>query len=109
MKFAKSEECMKSELDLFAIPPTQASVDNAVWISKDATSGVPSVDGSLTFKIEKMNDQYLDLSETFIDLTVSLVKLDTKISMAGDVELGVINNFGIEQTFLATLFTNESN
>jgi hypothetical protein len=56
-----------------------------------------------------MNDQYLDLSETFIDLTVSLVKLDTKISMAGDVELGVINNFGIEQTFLATLFTNESN
>ena len=92
MKFAKSEECMKSELDLFAIPPTQASVDNAVWISKDATSGVPSVDGSLTFIIEKINDQYLDLSETFIDLTVSLVKLDTKITMASDVELGVINN-----------------
>jgi len=39
-----------------------------------------------------MNDQYLDLSETFIDLTVSLVKLNTKNAMGGDVELDVINN-----------------
>jgi len=34
MKFDKSQECMKSELDLFSIPPTQANVENAVGLKK---------------------------------------------------------------------------
>jgi len=39
------------------------------WIEKDATAGL-GTDGILTFIIEKMNDHYLDLSETFVDMVV---------------------------------------
>ena len=31
MKINNSEECAKSELDLFSVPPTQTVVEEGVW------------------------------------------------------------------------------
>ena len=39
MRFDNSNECMKSELDLFTVPPTQTSLENGVWRIKEAESG----------------------------------------------------------------------
>jgi hypothetical protein len=39
MKFDNSNECMKSELDLFIVPPTKASLENGIWRMKEVESG----------------------------------------------------------------------
>ena len=40
----QSRECLKSELDLFSVPPTQTSVENGNWSPTDV-SGCADVGG----------------------------------------------------------------
>jgi len=97
MRFDNSNECMKSELDLFTVPPTQTSLENGVWRIKEAESGKNSDKSSITFKIPKQSNCYLDLAETFIHMKVTIQKKNTNggvISTIADADvIGPVNNF----------------
>ena len=94
----KSEECMKSEMDLFSLPSYQASVENGVWFKKESDTSNPGTSGDIIFKIDRLANEYIDLSESYLKLLVSIRKeneTDTTQSVAfGDNEkVGPINNF----------------
>jgi hypothetical protein len=45
---SKSQECTKSELDLFSVPPTQISLEKVHWVDHQPVSSVAD-GGPITF------------------------------------------------------------
>ena len=98
MRFNSSEECMKSELDIFTVPPTQSSIENGIWVNKEAENGFASDSGTVTFNIDALSDAYIDLSETYLSLKVSIRKKDVadntkSTEFKEDDRIGPVNNF----------------
>lgn len=86
-----SLECCKSELDLFAANPTNASIlsDNYSKLSSGTLKGDET---QINFSVPA-TEFYTDMSSIFLKLEVDLVKSDGKAIAATD-KIGVINNFG---------------
>lgn len=97
MRFTSSEECMKSEMDLFKLPPTQASVESGVWCKKQSAIQTPGDSGDILFEIPKLADEYIDLSQTYLNLKVSIRKVNasdtTQSNPIGNELIGPTNNF----------------
>lgn len=68
---AHSCECVKSELDLFTLPPTQTTIENSQWIQYKPLSSL-SQDSPIEFTIPGTSEDYLDLAHTMLKLQVSL-------------------------------------
>ncbi|XP_063933483.1 uncharacterized protein F54H12.2-like [Zophobas morio] len=81
--------CVKSELDLFAIPTTQTSVENGQWIHYNTLNSI-SDEGLLEFVINTA-DEYIDLSHTLFALNAKLVKEDGANFIATD-KIVPVNN-----------------
>ena len=66
-----TNECTKSELDLFAVPPTQTSIEEGRWDIVYPESGYVR-NNTVLFKIPSTDSHYLDLSETqlFVELKI---------------------------------------
>lgn len=60
----QSYECTKSELDLFEVPPTQISFENARIIDYFPLANIDN--GPIEFFISGSSDEYIDLSQTFL-------------------------------------------
>ena len=63
MRINNSEECAKSELDLFSVPPTQTVVEEGVWDTIQPHSNF-STNSVIKFDIPGTNIHYIDLSQT---------------------------------------------
>jgi hypothetical protein len=94
MRINNSEDCAKSELDLFSVPPTQTVVEEGVW---DTIQPHPNFEKSsvITFDIPGTNIHYIDLSQTELHIKCKLnKKLESEIK--NDVEypkdVYIINN-----------------
>lgn len=68
-------ECIKSELDLFALPSTQTSIESGVWIHYKPISSLAD-DGPLEFQVPGAGDDYMDLSHTLIHLKAKIMTQD---------------------------------
>lgn len=68
-------ECIKSELDLFALPATQTSIENGQWIYYKPISSL-SDDGPIEFQIPGTGDDYIDLSHTLLHIKAKIVNQD---------------------------------
>lgn len=68
-------ECVKSELDLFALPATQTSIENGLWINYKPISSLND-DGPIEFHIPGTGDDYIDLSHTLIHIKAKIVNQD---------------------------------
>ena len=55
---SKSQECTKSELDLFSVPPTQISLEKGHWVDHQPVSSVAN-GGPITFLFPGTED-YVD-------------------------------------------------
>ena len=66
-------ECTKSELDLFAIPPTQTSVEHGYWEQKGLTSALTD-QGPYEFSVSGAGDDYIDLADTYLFVEAQIVK-----------------------------------
>jgi len=68
-------ECAKSELDLFAIPPTQTSIEMSSFCDyhplTSLTDGTP-----IEFEIGGTGEDYIDFGNTFLHLKVKLTRAD---------------------------------
>jgi hypothetical protein len=87
-----SEDCVKSELDIFSVPPTQTSVEDGVWDTIHPHSGYQE-NSVMRFDIPGTNTNYIDLSQTLLFLKVKMENgksADHKEAL--DKSIGVCNN-----------------
>lgn len=73
-------ECIKSELDLFALPSTQTSIENGLWIHYKPISSLAD-DGPIEFQVPGTGDDYMDLSHTLLHIKAKIQNQDgTKLT-----------------------------
>lgn len=88
---ANSCECIKSELDLFALPSTQTSIENGQWVFYKPLSSITD-DAPIEFLVPGNGGDYLDLSQTMLYVTAKIVKQDDAALEETDV-VGPVNNW----------------
>ena len=87
---AKSQECTKSELDLFSVPPTQVSLEKGHWVDHLPVSSV-SNGGPITFLCPGTED-YVDLAKTILVVRAKVTKANGDDLDQGE-KVGIVNNF----------------
>ena len=86
-----SGECVVSELDLHALPPTQTSIFKTTFLGIETKNSL--TDGSnINFTIGK-SQEYTDLTENYLQLECEVLKSDGNALAATDV-VAPVNNFG---------------
>ena len=92
----QSQVCTKSELDLFMVPPTQTSVESARIVEYE--SYTENSDGPLHFTIIGVEDEYLDLSQTYL-------YVKSKITNSKGEPVADTNVVGPTNLFLHSMFS----
>lgn len=85
-----STPCMKSELDLFTIPPTQVVIDNSQWIEYQPISTISST-APIEFQITG-SENYLDLTKTMLFIKLKITKANGG-NLTADEKIAPVNNF----------------
>jgi hypothetical protein len=62
--YSGSQECPKSELDLFSVPPTQISLEKGHWIDHQPVASLAD-GGAITF-LSPGTEDYVDLARTIL-------------------------------------------
>lgn len=65
-------ECLKTELDLFSLPPTQTSIESSQWIHYKPVSSLTD-DSPIEFVVPGHGEEYIDLAHTMLSIRVKLV------------------------------------
>jgi hypothetical protein len=88
---------MKSELDLFSVPPTQTSIESGKYVDyrpiSSLTEGAP-----IEFDIASSGDDYVDFANSFLYVRVKIVR-------AGGAHLDPTDTIGPANNFLHSLFS----
>ncbi|XP_039305167.1 uncharacterized protein F54H12.2-like [Solenopsis invicta] len=88
-----SSECLKSELDLFALPPTQTSIESAQWIYYKPVTSLAD-DAPIEFVIPGHGEDYLDLTHTMLSLRIRVeteTNTGTAAAAAAAPKVGPVN------------------
>ena len=75
-------ECAKTELELFTLPPTQTAIESSQWVEHRPVSSV-TPGAPIQFAVMGSGEEYIDLSETYLQVTLHITKPD-----GGDLESG---------------------
>ena len=67
--------CVKSELDLFIVPPTQTSVEHDCTMNYHPVSTLTD-NSPIKFNIPGSGEDYNDLTNTFLHLSVKITAVD---------------------------------
>ena len=108
----QSCDCIKSELDLFAVPLTQTSVENGRFVEFGPLSSID--DGIIEFKISGSESEYLDLINTYIFIKAKVVTGAAAV-IAADANVAPINLLlhslfsQVDMTLGDTLVINSTN
>ena len=87
----QSCEGVKTELDLFTVPPTQNCIADSHVVEHQPTASLDS-GGPIEFFIPGSGDDYIDLANTMLHLQVKVTRADGSPLDAGD-PVGPVNNF----------------
>ena len=87
---SKSGEYVKTELDLFSVPPTQVSLEKGLWIDHQPVSSVSDA-GPITF-LSPGTENYVDLANTILVVRAKVTKANGN-NLAQDEHVGIVNNF----------------
>ncbi|XP_071944761.1 uncharacterized protein F54H12.2-like [Antedon mediterranea] len=68
-------ECLKSELDLFSVPPTQTSITKGQWVQYHPFNSITDV-GPVQFNIQGSSEEYIDLSQTMLNVKLKITRQD---------------------------------
>lgn len=68
---AHSHECLKSELELFSLPPTQTTIEGSNWVYYKPISSLTD-DSPIEFVVPGQGDEYIDLAHTMLSLRVQI-------------------------------------
>ena len=92
-----SQECTKSELDLFTIPATQTSITKGQWIEYHPLSNITD-SGPIEFNVSGTGEEYLESARTQLFVKAKITKANGN---ALDPNAGV----GPVNLFLQSLFS----
>ncbi|XP_051160512.1 uncharacterized protein F54H12.2-like [Leptopilina boulardi] len=70
--YSHSCECLKTELDLFSLPPTQTLIESSQWIHYKPISSLAD-DSLIEFVIPGHVEEYIDLAHTMLSIRVKLI------------------------------------
>ena len=84
-----SEECTKSELDLFNIGPTQTSIERSLYVEVPPLSALTE-SAPLDFFIAGNGEDYMDLNNTLLYVCCKIVNADGS-NLAADAPVGLVN------------------
>lgn len=101
-------ECGKSELELFGVPPTQTAIDSSQWVEYRPITAL-SDSGPIEFVVSGSGEEYVDLSESYLQVTAKIVKtaggdLDQTADASGTVS-GADADVGPVNLWLHSLFS----
>lgn len=80
---------MKSELDLFTLPPTQTIVENSSWVHYKPISSL-SGDSPIEFCVSGTSDDYIDMAHTMLSVKVKIIPKNSTKTV--DPSAGPVNN-----------------
>jgi hypothetical protein len=87
----QSCECAKGELDLFAVPPTQTSIEHGTWVEYHPLSTI--TDGApIEFDVNGTGDEYMDFANSYLQVKAKIIKEDDS-NIANAETVGPVNNF----------------
>ena len=86
---SKSGECVKTELDLFSVPPMQVSLEKRLWIDHQPVSSV-SDRGPITFLCPGTED-YVDLTQTILVVSAKVKKANGN-NLDANEHVDIVNN-----------------
>ncbi|GFX25503.1 uncharacterized protein F54H12.2 [Trichonephila clavipes] len=84
-----SPECAKSELNLFALPPTQTVIERGHWVQFHPIANV-SDGGPIEFVISGSCEEYLDLSQTQLYVRAKILRSDGRL-ITEENKVGPVN------------------
>ena len=87
----ESQECTKSELDLFSIPATQTSITKGQWIEYHPISNITD-SGPIEFNISGSGEEYLDLAKTQLFVKAKIFKANGS-ALDAETKVGPVNLF----------------
>ena len=70
-------ECTKSELDLFAVPPTQTSIQDARWVEYQPLISILG-NAPIEFDFIGSGEDYMDLANVLLHVRTTVVKITMK-------------------------------
>ena len=93
MAFVHRQSCegVKSELDLFAVPPTQTSIDQGGWIEHQPITSLDS-GGPIEFVVPGAGDAYIDLANTYLLVRAKVIR-GAGTDIADDTPVAPVNNW----------------
>ncbi|XP_018343356.1 PREDICTED: uncharacterized protein F54H12.2-like [Trachymyrmex septentrionalis] len=89
-----SSECIKSELDLFSLPPTQTSIESSQWIYYKPVTSLAD-DSPIEFVIPGHEEDYQDLIHTMLSLRVRIESErgeSTAVAPDGEAKVGPVSH-----------------
>ena len=107
---SNSPACIKSELDLFHVPPTNTSIETGGWAVYHPVSIIDDENGPLEFNIAATENEYIHLSKTLLYMVVEFVKKnqDVKVDSTTDKTqepFYIKDNFGPVNNLASSLFS----
>lgn len=87
----RSQECSKSELDLFLAPNVQTNIERGQWIEYFPVSNVTD-SGPIEFNVSGSGDEFTDLRQAWVYTKVKITKSDGT-DLADDEKVGPVNLF----------------
>ena len=70
-------ECISSELDLFMVPPTQTSIQQAEWVEYQQLTSILG-NAAIEFNVIGSGEEYVDLSNVMLYVRAKIVKKTTQ-------------------------------
>ena len=87
----QSFECMKSELNIFTVPPTQTSIETGNWVEYNLIATLD--DGSsIEFSVSGSGQDYLDTANTQLYVKARITQANGA-ALANDAAVGPVNLF----------------
>lgn len=86
-------ECLKSELELFTIPPTQTSIQSSQWVHYKPISSLND-EAPLEFCVPGHGETYIDLAHTLLSVKVEIQRSVALTDKDNDdsANVGPVNN-----------------
>ena len=86
----QSSQCLRSELDLFYLPPTQTAVDGSQWVEHSPVSTITS-SSPIEFIVSGSGEDYMDLNNTLLEVK-ACIKTTNNSPVDAAVLVAPINN-----------------
>jgi hypothetical protein len=87
----QSCECMKGELDLFSVPPTQTSIEHGTWVEYHPLATI-SHGAPIEFEVSGTGDSYIDFGNSHLYVKAKITTAGGG-DIADDAKVGGVNNF----------------